>query len=466
MGATGNSIRWFVLLLTAALLTGCPRPATAPGAARPGASAESGGKPALLGQAFRFRFLIYTKLRPGFDIGRELRAALAGTGFGIAPGPADEGLPPSPTSVFFAQPKIEEFPLPDADSLEHFVSDMTEAEMRQLAACRGVTIFEVAGAASRSHEDYNKALTLAEKLATKLDGFIWDAETRIAYTVRGWAAQRDGWQGQLPDVTRHVTIHSYRDGELMRLVSLGMVKFGLPDVAVNDVSSTQTNNMGNLLNLIMQRLLEGEGIDQQGRFHASIDAVRLAEVKQHLLSDLLPSAKRELVVSLSPSPPAEGDADNRLLVLVFPGDPKSLQERHSEAIASLFGAQDGIAYVKHDAALLAASERARKKLFALKPNYAEAPPYGEVLLVKAPFVTPDGGNEWMWVEVVRWKGDTIDGILKNDAYEIPELKDGARVQIQDEKLFDYILTKRDGSREGNETGPLLEQRAKGSTRSK
>jgi len=437
----------------------CQRPSAAAGATQSGVAAAA-RKPALLGQAFRFRFAIYTKLPPKLDVGRELRTALAGTGFGVAPEPAGEGLPPSPTSVFFAQPNIEEFALPDGDSLEHFVSDMTDAEMRQLSECRAVSIFEVAGAANRTHEDYRKALMLAEKLATKLAGFIWDDETRTAHTVRGWAARRDGWQGQLPDVTRHVSIHSYRDGELMRLVSLGMVKLGLPDVAVNHVSSTQTSNMGNLLNLIMQRLVEGESIDQQGRFHASIDALQLSSIKQQLLEDLVQGAKRELVVSLAPSPPAEGDADNRLLLLVFPGDPKSLQERHSQAIGTLFGAQDGIAYVEHDAALLAASERARKKLRSLKANYAESPPYGEVLLVKAPFITPAGGNEWMWVEVVRWKGDTIDGILKNDAYEIPDLKDGARVQVKDEKLFDYILTRRDGSHEGNETGRLLEQRMK------
>jgi uncharacterized protein YegJ (DUF2314 family) len=62
----------------------------------------------------------------------------------------------------------------------------------------------------------------------------------------------------------------------------------------------------------------------------------------------------------------------------------------------------------------------------------------------------------MWVEVVTWKGKTIVGILDSDPFEIPTLKAGARVEVPADEIFDYILSRRDGSREGNETAPLLE----------
>ncbi len=61
------------------------------------------------------------------------------------------------------------------------------------------------------------------------------------------------------------------------------------------------------------------------------------------------------------------------------------------------------------------------------------------LLVKAPFATRAGGNEWMWVEVVRWEGNRISGILENDSYQVEGLKAGARVEVDEASLFDYTL---------------------------
>jgi len=59
---------------------------------------------------------------------------------------------------------------------------------------------------------------------------------------------------------------------------------------------------------------------------------------------------------------------------------------------------------------------------------------------------------------VRWQGHTIQGLLDNDPFEIPDLKAGARVEVEEDSLFDYILVKRDGKQEGNETGRLMERR--------
>ena len=116
--------------------------------------------------------------------------------------------------------------------------------------------------------------------------------------------------------------------------------------------------------------------------------------------------------------------------------------------------------MKHDQALLAASQRARKKALSIGKRYAKGPPFGEQLLVKVPFQTSDGGDEWMWVEVVSWNGDEIDGILQNDPFDVPALKSGSRVDVKASQIFDYLLTKTDGSHEGNETSALLEAREK------
>ncbi|MFW5739820.1 MAG: DUF2314 domain-containing protein [Myxococcota bacterium] len=76
-------------------------------------------------------------------------------------------------------------------------------------------------------------------------------------------------------------------------------------------------------------------------------------------------------------------------------------------------------------------------------------------MVKAPFKTASGGNEWMWVEVISWQGSTIRGVLQNVPYDMPGLKQGARVEVEESAIFDYIYTSSDGGQVGNETDALL-----------
>ncbi len=82
----------------------------------------------------------------------------------------------------------------------------------------------------------------------------------------------------------------------------------------------------------------------------------------------------------------------------------------------------------------------------------------ERLLLKAPFATSSGGRVWMWVEVVSWKGDRVEGILQNDPYYVPGLKAGSRVAFSEADVVDFLHTLPDGTEEGNETGKILMRR--------
>jgi uncharacterized protein YegJ (DUF2314 family) len=77
------------------------------------------------------------------------------------------------------------------------------------------------------------------------------------------------------------------------------------------------------------------------------------------------------------------------------------------------------------------------------------------LVVKAPFETFEGGNEWMWVEVTGWTGTRVRGLLANDPYFVPGLRARAAVEIEEGEVFDYLLRRADGTVEGNTTQALL-----------
>lgn len=61
----------------------------------------------------------------------------------------------------------------------------------------------------------------------------------------------------------------------------------------------------------------------------------------------------------------------------------------------------------------------------------------------------------MWVEVVSWRGGKLEGFLDNTPEQVPSLKLGAKVTVNEAEIFDYIYTKADGTEEGNETQALM-----------
>jgi uncharacterized protein YegJ (DUF2314 family) len=269
----------------------------------------------------------------------------------------------------------------------------------------------------------------------------------------------DSWRGDVPDVRKQVTLDLYREGELMRIVSLGMAKLGLPDLAVNSVSPSEVQSLGNLVNVILQTLVEQRRLSRAGALDLSLRTLRHDGFRKDLSAGVIGKGSGVATVQLVTSKPQEGDADNRQLELVLPGAPEKLQERHAELVDRFFGAKDGLTHVpEHDPELAAVAVRARKALAKLKPRFSPRTPEDLHLSVKAPFPTAHKSVEWMWIEVLRWQGSKLEGILDNDPEDVPTLKAGARVTVDESELADYILQKMDGSIEGGESARILQAR--------
>lgn len=456
-GITGCGL----MMAAVAAVAGCHAAANA--AQQPAAAAASDGSvssehaKSLIDTHYRFRAAIYHAHAPKQDV-RAVVKRLAGEQFALVDD--EDAAEKSPrATVAVSAPPIADFSVPKKESLKYFSVGLSSQDEDALLASQSVSLFSFRGPGEQASAQYRAALRVMAALVRELGGYAWDEESRRAYSAQSFQGLLEHWQGNEPRIADHVVLHMYRDGELIRIVSLGMVKFGLPDLAINQVSS-KDEAMGAIANLVCQTLLERGKLGSEGQLALSIDDLKHAGFKAELMERANDNAKRQVALRLVGSLPREGDADNRLLEIAFPGSASSLQEKQAAAGYELFGGHDSIVRVKHDQALLAASARARKKALSIGKRYAKGPPFGEQLLVKAPFETSDGGNEWMWVEVVSWNGDKIDGILQNDPFDVPTLKSGSRVAVKASEIFDYLLTKSDGSREGNETSALLEAREK------
>ncbi|MDC0715230.1 DUF2314 domain-containing protein [Stigmatella sp. ncwal1] len=367
-------------------------------------------------------------------------------------------------TVRISSHSASEYPLPDGETLEMGVRRLTPHEQAQLAASERVLLLEFT-TQPPALEAVRQAHVLALELARAHGGLVWDEAVREFFSVEAWQALRlDGWEQGAPLLENHFNSYLYSEGEgISRVLTVGLSKFGLPDLEVPQVPGALSGKMGTLVNLVAQLMLEGTPVQADGGFPVVLDTLRFAPLRERLLSQVLPGAPRQVLLELSPVEPLEGVEDDRLVSLFFPAHPGDTpSERPYAALAALFGAKDEIRSTAHDDELMAASRRARDELlFRIKPRFQEGMEPGTRLFVKAPFGTTGGGTEWMWILVTDWEASALAGMLDSEPEDVPGLKAGAPVEVKEDVLFDFLLVRPDGTTEGNQTERIILERSGG-----
>jgi len=355
--------------------------------------------------------------------------------------------------------EIENYAPPSPESFRYMTKGLGMEQGALIARSTRVLVLGVEAIPADDLLAVNRqAGALVSRLAEATDGFPWDEECRLLYSREAWKKARvESWLGDLPDIREHVNMHAYRNPELVRIITLGMRKFGQPDVILSEVPASNTRAAGNLINAFAQRLVEGQK-PKGGRFELVLADIRHDAMRNSALKNPLPGATGRLQIKPALADAEKGDPVNRLWSLSFPDAAgSSAMERQASAFATLYGAEDKVTNRRAgDTALQAASEKARKAFFAAESSFRKGVEPNERVLVKKGFKIA-GEMEYMWVEIVRWNATSIDGVLVNDSRFDETLKTGRRVTVELADVYDYIHYKPDGGMEGNETGKVLEQ---------
>lgn len=308
---------------------------------------------------------------------------------------------------------------PQPADLEAMGDEMSADDAKALEAADAAFYlqFETAPA------DLRRAVLANEKqaleLARQVDGYILDSDVLRVMSWKRWETRVvGGWKGDVPQMNRQIFIAARHKGELLRAVSWGMSKFGLPDLVLDGFNKSNFDAAGRLVNLVAQSLAEGGKPAADG-------ALALER-----------EGKKALVV-LAVGTRDENDPENRLLEIGFPGT-GTHQERMGAAFVALFGAKDEIELVDPKGP----DPKLTAKLPELRQRFAAG--LGRAhLLLKAPFANTQGGRELMWVEVTSWKGDTIGGLLQSDPADVPALKLGSKVEIRAADVLEYAIKQGD-----------------------
>jgi uncharacterized protein YegJ (DUF2314 family) len=309
----------------------------------------------------------------------------------------------------------------------------------------------------------HNADTVVEEVARRTGGIVWDEETREAFSPDAWHKRRlASWTEPIPDISTQMIIQSYQKDRFTRAVTLGMAKMGLPDLIVNGFPWSYDEQVGDLMNVFAQLMAEGASMGRTATFQLDLRSLASPQMRGAELKSRKENALGIAYVSLRGGKWEEGDPKNRLIELTaekYQGN--DVPAKQELLISCLFGTEDSVAEVDHNDELLEESRKEKAKLPELHKAFGAGLQPGEYIEVKAPFLTIDGGKEWMWVEVTDWHDSKITGTLDNDPASVPGLRAGQIVEVKEEDVFDYIRQHPGQTKEGNTTAPLLEKATTG-----
>ncbi len=339
---------------------------------------------------------------------------------------------------------------PDIAALNYFGHGFTPEQAEQLQKCELAYVIDFFYPPAERVKGLRSITTALESLARQTGGLIWDESTREIFTPDEWRLRRiQSWTEEVPVVARHVAIRSYMEDETaMRAVTLGMQKFGLPDIAVEFYSWTENQEIENFMQIICQSIVENSSLDEYGKRKISVKELRNAVFREEQLAGLKPGATGEMNLTLYIDKPRNGDCPLEQRRVHFDDfSEKNMAAQCREALGQFFGRSD--IQPSDDRPLT--SRLVNQKLPILRAAVQKGLGDREFIELKVPLNRSKHSYEWIWVQITGWKGDRITGVLSEEPSFIPRLHSRQRVEvdISGKPVIDFRYR-----RSGLEHGPV------------
>ena len=110
------------------------------------------------------------------------------------------------------------------------------------------------------------------------------------------------------------------------------------------------------------------------------------------------------------------------------------------ALAGCSRSKEGSNYTQvesNDAAMNAAIAKARSTVEEFIRAFHAQKPGTKDFYVKKPYKTPSGGSEHMWIEVQEEQDGVLKGVIKNEAEQTREVKNGQTVSLKTSEISDW-----------------------------
>jgi uncharacterized protein YegJ (DUF2314 family) len=354
--------------------------------------------------------------------------------------------------------RSEEYILPPKDTLDTVAPGLTPDERGKAASKPFAVVVRTQAPFSTDHLAARAAFAATVALAEALDGYVYDEISRRIETRREFAEQVITVPlGQQPVFKpRQIVVQLYRQGdETARLLTLGMVRFGLPDFTARGSNMSAGPQIANVINAVASLAVAGR---QELPIVVTIDDVAKALGRTPADLGVDPMISGPVSFTVGEPERTEGDPDNELVELIPPGG--ATREGWDAALSSLFGGTQKTVRTELDKPLATVAANARKSVGAAIARFQK----GEGrLFLKSSFAVPidargDGGpaTESLWVQIASCDERTCAGSISNSPEYATNLAYGKTTTVTRAEILDWLLELRDGTKSGGESIKLLQ----------
>ncbi len=411
------------------------------GAATPKPSASV---PLELQEPFRFTFAVYHPSKPDVDPVKLAEKFLAAKYKDL---PLVKTPPPQGPGVRISSATPEDFSNPTEQDVQA-AHGLSEAEKVAVTRSVGATVFRFFATRKTALQTNRAANALALHVAEQTAGLLWDNASQELYSTKEWRRRRvDAWSGAVPSLQHHIVLRTGPDERAHSTLTVGMSKFGLPDLELRRHSASNVRLAVAVLNVVAQALVEQVKVGPDARLSLSRGSVQDPASRAALELMEKAGGSRPVIVELRarsiPSPSTDGP-----LVELLPPPGPDTNKNHDTWLMQLSPSEDTVVH-RSTAEIERRCAEDRKRLPAMLARFRKGLAPDEVLFVKAPFRRGEY-SEWMWLEVRALEEASIVGRLNSTPVHLKELRPGAEVKVPVASVCNFELEKADGSTEGNE----------------
>lgn len=346
----------------------------------------------------------------------------------------------------------EELVLPAKDTWDTVAASLTSEERASLDKRTQAVVIRTHGPGAPDHLPVRTCLAVASALAESLSALVYDETLRRIEAPRDLAKRLiTAPLGQPVLTQRHLVVQLYRqDDATARMLTLGMIRFGSPDLALRGATMADAPRLGLVLDAAAAKVAAGES-----RLPLTVtldDVAKVAGVAPSALASD-PAKSVPAVLEAFEPPRTEGDPDNELAELLPREGPTP--ETWAAVLTGLLQRAPQVAFTAFDAELQTIAARARREL----PTAIAQTTKGASLFVKAPFSAGDAGSEWMWIEAKRCDAKTCTGPLTNTPAFATNFAEGKPATVKRAEIADWLLRLPDGGTQGGASIDVLERRS-------
>ena len=344
-------------------------------------------------------------------------------------------------SIIIKHQDVDQLPVPSLQALQYFGRGFDQAKADNIMDSNYSVSFIGVGPFDKNHALLKSITICIDDLAKKYNAFVYDVADSLIFTSEAFTNIRANEISQGYFSSSQFGVRAYRVEEGVRSVSMGLEKFGQPNLAIENFSEHHMGYIDKLFTLVIQHVIESDEKVLPGSISIDIKNISNPVIQKNMHSSVVQNGTGKATLVLKKTVPFDGDP-SELLAISFenpPGD--SLWVEQAKLLRSVFGRDREISNVPDSVSLETAIESAKMRAKDILEEGHALEKDGMRLLVA---VALEETKEVIWVEVIEWEGVKGKGILLSNPIHTKSLSSGMKYEFKYASIMDFKLYGSDG----------------------